>query len=235
MQAMRLQPRCSQKADKESNDSVITTRLLVLSSRIGCLIGKGGSIITEMRNATRASIRILSKENLPKVALEDEEMVQITGDLNVASNALLQVTLRLKANIFEMEGALGALPPSLPYLPMSMDMSDGSKYRDKPRGRGYSSYSDGYGSSDLHPSDSYGSYGGSQSGGGSGYGGAYGYLVRTLFPMGNTMAIRFPDYWGLQLAHDVFWDCNANLCFERKSTVRAIGLMSSASIAATIR
>jgi len=61
-----------------------------------------------------------------------------------------------------MEGALGALPPSLPYLPMSMDMSDGSKYRDKPRGRGYSSYSDGYGSSDLHPSDSYGSYGGSQ-------------------------------------------------------------------------
>ncbi|KAI7981094.1 KH domain-containing protein [Camellia lanceoleosa] len=172
--AMRLQPRCSQKADKESNDSVITTRLLVLSSRIGCLIGKGGSIITEMRNATRASIRILSKENLPKVALEDEEMVQITGDLNVASNALLQVTMRLKANIFEMEGALGALPPSLPYLPMSMDMSDGSKYRDKPRGRGYSSYSDGYGSSDLHPSDSYGSYGGSQSGGGSGYGGAYG-------------------------------------------------------------
>jgi len=75
--AMRLQPRCSQKADKESNDSVITTRLLVLSSRIGCLIGKGGSIITEMRNATRASIRILSKENLPKVALEDEEMVQV--------------------------------------------------------------------------------------------------------------------------------------------------------------
>ena len=74
---MRLQPRCSQKSEKESGDSVITTRLLVPGSRIGCLIGKGGAIITEMRNATRASIRILSKENLPKVALEDEEMVQV--------------------------------------------------------------------------------------------------------------------------------------------------------------
>ncbi|KAF7125068.1 hypothetical protein RHSIM_Rhsim12G0064700 [Rhododendron simsii] len=174
--AMRLQPRCSTKVEKETGDSVITTRLLVPSSRIGCLIGKGGAIITEMRNATRASIRILSEGNLPKVALEDEEMVQITGDLNVASNALLQVTMRLKANIFEMEGALPALPPALPYPPASVDMSDSSRYgnRDnKSRGRGYSTYSDGYGSTDLPPSGSYGSYGASQSGGGSGYG-AYG-------------------------------------------------------------
>ncbi|KAH7835434.1 hypothetical protein Vadar_026120 [Vaccinium darrowii] len=90
--AMRLQPRCSTKVEKESGDSVITTRLLVPSSRIGCLIGKGGAIISEMRNATRATIRVLTnKESLPKVALEDEEMVQITGDLNVASNALLQM------------------------------------------------------------------------------------------------------------------------------------------------
>lgn len=172
--AMRLQPRCSTKVEKESGDSVITTRLLVPSSRIGCLIGKGGAIISEMRNATRATIRVLTnKESLPKVALEDEEMVQITGDLNVASNALLQVTMRLKANIFEMEGALAAFPPGLPYPSASLDMSDGSRYgnRDnKSRGRGYSTYSDGYGSTDLPPSGSYGGYGGSQSGGGSGYG-----------------------------------------------------------------
>lgn len=84
---------------------------------------------------------------------------QITGDLNVASNALLQVTMRLKANIFEMEGALPALPPALPYPPASVDMSDSSRFgnRDnKSRGRGYSTYSDGYGSTDLPPSGSYG-------------------------------------------------------------------------------
>lgn len=47
------------------------------SSQIGCLIGRGGAIISEMRSATRASIRIFSNENLPKVAFEDEEMVQV--------------------------------------------------------------------------------------------------------------------------------------------------------------
>lgn len=75
--ALRLQSRCSEKTERESGDSVITTRLLVPSSQVGCLIGKGGAIISGMRSATRASIRILSKENLPKVAYEDEEMVQV--------------------------------------------------------------------------------------------------------------------------------------------------------------
>ncbi|KAK9063589.1 hypothetical protein SSX86_017462 [Deinandra increscens subsp. villosa] len=101
---LRLHPRCSEKTEKDSGDFVLTTRLLVPSSKIGCLIGKGGVIISEMRSLTRANIRILSKENLPKVASEDEEMVQITGDSNAASSALLQVTTRLRANAFEISG-----------------------------------------------------------------------------------------------------------------------------------
>lgn len=103
--AMRLQPRCSEKSEKDSGVYVLTTRMLVPSSRIGCLIGKGGSIISEMRSLTRANIRIISSENLPKVASEDEEMVQITGDINAASSALLQVLTRLRANVFEMDGS----------------------------------------------------------------------------------------------------------------------------------
>lgn len=144
--ALRLQPRCSEKSERESGDSVITTRLLVPSSRVGCLIGKGGAIISEMRSITRASIRILSKENLPKIASEDEELVQITGDLTVASNALLQVLMRLKANVFERDGALAAYPPALPYLPTSIDTPDGSKYGSRSGGRsGYGAYA-GYSS-----------------------------------------------------------------------------------------
>lgn len=143
--AMRLQPRCSEKSEKDSGVFVITTRLLVPSSRIGCLIGKGGAIISEMRNLTRANIRILSTENLPKVASEDEEMVQITGDINVASGALLQVITRLRANIFEAS-------------------IDGGS-----RGRGNVSHSGRY-DRDLSPGDGYG---GAQVSG-SGYGGAYG-------------------------------------------------------------
>lgn len=62
------------------------------TSRIGCLIGKGGSIISDMRRATRANIRILSKENLPKVASEDDEMVQVCINYSV-------VPLTLKGSI----------------------------------------------------------------------------------------------------------------------------------------
>lgn len=159
---MRLQPRCSLKTEKESGDSVITTRLLVPRSRIGCLIGKGGAIVSEMRSTTRAGIRILSEDNLPKVALEDDEMVQISGDINAASDALYQVTMRLRANAFGMDGV--AVPSTLPYLPMSV-VGDGSRYgnRDsKTRRQAQSTYSHEYTPNDLPPSDNYGDYGGSQ-------------------------------------------------------------------------
>ncbi|KAL2552292.1 RNA-binding KH domain-containing protein [Forsythia ovata] len=88
--ALRLQPRCSEKVERESGLMLSTTRLLVPTSQIGCLIGRGGSIISEMRKITKANIRILSKENLPKVAAQDDELVQIAGDLDVTKNALIQ-------------------------------------------------------------------------------------------------------------------------------------------------
>ncbi|KAG8384683.1 hypothetical protein BUALT_Bualt04G0143500 [Buddleja alternifolia] len=176
--ALRLQPRCSEKVERDSGLVSFTTRLLVPTSRIGCLIGKGGSIISEMRKVTKANIRILSKENLPKIASEDDEMVQISGDLDIAKDALIQVTSRLRANLFEKEGAVSAFLPVLPYLPMSTDGPDSLKYesRDgKSHGRGGYSYSGGYGgSSDLPPVDAYGGYGGLQSGSGSSGYGAYG-------------------------------------------------------------
>lgn len=75
--AVRLQPRCSEKVERDSGIVSFTSRLLVPSSRIGCLIGKGGTIITEIRRLTKANIRILSKEGLPKIASEDDEMVQV--------------------------------------------------------------------------------------------------------------------------------------------------------------
>lgn len=83
----------------------------------------------------------------------------------MAKDALVHVVTRLRANLFDREGALPTLLPVLPYLPVSADGPDGVTYdsRDSKRhGRGHS-YSGGYGaSSDLTSSDSYGSYGGSQ-------------------------------------------------------------------------
>ncbi|KAL7140993.1 hypothetical protein ABFS83_08G024500 [Erythranthe nasuta] len=163
--ALRLQPRCSDKVERDSGLVSFTTRLLVPTSRIGCLIGKGGSIISDMRRVTKANIRILSKENLPKVASDDDEMVQISGDHDIAKDALIQVLSRLRANLFEKEGAMPAFMPVLPYIPMPNDGPESLNYesRDaKNRGRGHS-YSGGYGgSSDLPHVDTYGGYGGHQ-------------------------------------------------------------------------
>lgn len=91
---------------------------------------------------------------------------QITGDLSVASTALLQVLLRLRANLFEMEGALGAFPPAVPYAPVSLEVSDVQKHgnRDhKSHNLGYSTYSGGYDSKNLvQQTESYGVYGSPQ-------------------------------------------------------------------------
>ncbi|KAJ7531321.1 hypothetical protein O6H91_14G045200 [Diphasiastrum complanatum] len=82
-----------------NHDGVVTTRLLVPSNQVGCLLGKGGVIIAEMRRSSKASIRILGKEQLPKCALESDEVVQIVGDIHAARDALVQITSRLRANL----------------------------------------------------------------------------------------------------------------------------------------
>ncbi|KAJ9562104.1 hypothetical protein OSB04_007264 [Centaurea solstitialis] len=160
--ALRLQPRCSERVERDSGLISFTTRLLVPTSRIGCLIGKGGAIITEIRRITKANIRILSKENLPKVAEDDDEMVQISAELDLAKDALLQVTSRLRANLFEREGAMSTFVPVLPYLPVAPDVPDVPKYENrdsKGHGRGHSYSGGGYNASnDLPANDAYGSY-----------------------------------------------------------------------------
>lgn len=144
------------------------------SSRIGCLIGKGGSIISEMRNMTKANIRILSKDDLPKVAADDDELVQISGDLDVTETALIYITSRLRANLFEKEGQV--ILPALPYAPLSPEVDrmpyEGRESRRHERDLPYSG--GGYGASDLPPPEPYGRYGELQSGGGGHSYGVYG-------------------------------------------------------------
>jgi hypothetical protein len=65
------------------------------------LLGKGGNIISEMRRQTRENIRIFGKDGLPKCASENEELVQITGEPSVARDALIQITTRLRQDIFK--------------------------------------------------------------------------------------------------------------------------------------
>lgn len=170
---LRLQPRCSEKMLKDSGDPIITTRLLVTSSRIGCIIGKGGSIIKEMRSTSRANIRVFTDENVPKVALEDDGMVQIIGDINAAKNALVQVLQRLRTNVFETDGNSPAFPSSIQTLSTSAEAFEGQNYGNhdiRTRNQGYSTYSGGYGAKTLPQTNSYGGYDNSQIVSGGGYG-----------------------------------------------------------------
>ncbi|XP_042052843.1 KH domain-containing protein HEN4-like [Salvia splendens] len=165
---MRLQPRCSEKIERDSGDPVITTRFLVPSSRIGCIIGKGGAIIKEMRSSSRANIRIFSDESIPKVASEDDEMVQVSGELNAAKNAMLQVMQRLRANILESDGSSSAFPILAPPI----EAFQGQAYvnRDnRMHNHVHSAYSGGYSSKTLPRTDNYGSYDDPQMVHGSGY------------------------------------------------------------------
>ncbi|XP_047316312.1 KH domain-containing protein At4g18375-like isoform X2 [Impatiens glandulifera] len=64
------------KASEISEKGTVSTRLLVQSSKVGCILGQGGNVINEMRRRTRADIRVFSKEDKPKCADNDEELVQ---------------------------------------------------------------------------------------------------------------------------------------------------------------
>lgn len=65
------------KTSEVSGKGIMTTRLLVPSSKVGCILGQGGHVINEMRTRTQADIRVFSKEDKPKCAADDEELVQV--------------------------------------------------------------------------------------------------------------------------------------------------------------
>eukprot|EP00262_Sarcandra_glabra_P003815 TRINITY_DN1462_c0_g1_i1.p1 TRINITY_DN1462_c0_g1~~TRINITY_DN1462_c0_g1_i1.p1 ORF type:complete len:702 (-),score=150.80 TRINITY_DN1462_c0_g1_i1:493-2598(-) len=84
----------------EKKENVVLSRILVSSNQIGCLLGKGGSVIAEMRKSSGAHIRILGKDQNPKCASENDEVVQIIGEFEAVQEALLQITSRLKHHLF---------------------------------------------------------------------------------------------------------------------------------------
>lgn len=80
-------------------DNIITTRLLVPASEIGCLEGRDGSL-SDIQKLTSANVQILPKEDHPLCAMDADELVQIVGEIRAARNALVQITARLRSHLF---------------------------------------------------------------------------------------------------------------------------------------
>jgi poly(rC)-binding protein 2/3/4 len=57
--------------------SSVTAQLVVSPNQVGCLLGKGGAIVSEMRKATGASIKIIGADQVSKCASDKEQVVQV--------------------------------------------------------------------------------------------------------------------------------------------------------------
>ncbi|KAJ1430612.1 K-like proteiny domain [Sesbania bispinosa] len=116
----------------DEDDTTVSIRLLVPSKVIGCIIGKGGSIIHEIRKRTKADVRI-SKGDKPKCADINDELVEVGGSVDCVRDALIQIILRLRDDVLRERdtghnpsiggeslysgGASLSLPPVLPSVP----------------------------------------------------------------------------------------------------------------------
>ncbi|XVE64420.1 hypothetical protein DITRI_Ditri07aG0099200 [Diplodiscus trichospermus] len=91
-------------------DNIVTTRLLVPSSEIGCLEGRDGPL-SEMKRLTGANIEILPREELPSCVPGPDEIVQIVGEIKAARNALVEITARLRSYLYREFSQKDTPPP----------------------------------------------------------------------------------------------------------------------------
>ncbi|KAE8695806.1 hypothetical protein F3Y22_tig00110684pilonHSYRG00122 [Hibiscus syriacus] len=81
------------------NSFTMVLRLLVLSSQVGCLFDKGGSVIKQMTAESGVQIRILPRDKLPVCVSASDELVQITGEFDAVRKALQSVSQQLMENL----------------------------------------------------------------------------------------------------------------------------------------
>ncbi|GMH21841.1 hypothetical protein Nepgr_023684 [Nepenthes gracilis] len=79
--------------DEETKN--VSISLLVSPKVIGCIIGRSGSIINEIRKRTKAEVKI-SKGRRPRSADANDEHVEVVGEVGHVRDALVQIVLRLR-------------------------------------------------------------------------------------------------------------------------------------------
>ncbi|KAL6013496.1 hypothetical protein ACLOJK_003994 [Asimina triloba] len=141
---LRVQSRIL-RSSPDSKQKTVSSRLLVPSNQVGCLLGKGGAIMVEMRKISSAYIRILRKEQITKRALENERVVQvpnslgllclfillylmfdcllfwINGEFDAVQEAAIQITSRLRHHLFRDKFPAMNYPPNSTFPDQGAD------------------------------------------------------------------------------------------------------------------
>ncbi|XP_043701272.1 KH domain-containing protein At4g18375 [Telopea speciosissima] len=111
-----------QEKINDDDDDTVRIRFLVPSKIIGCIIGKSGSIINEIRKRTKADVRI-SKGEKPKCADVNDELVEVVGEVSSVRDALVQIVLRLRDDALKDKDSGHNPPPALDSLYSSGNLS----------------------------------------------------------------------------------------------------------------
>ncbi|KAI3940198.1 hypothetical protein MKX01_029721 [Papaver californicum] len=110
---LRVQNRIARAVS--DNGEKVLARILVSSNQIGCILGKGGSIITDIRKFTGAYIRIVARDQMPKWTSDIDEIVQMSGEFEAVQEALVQITGRLQHHFFRDMYPSVNHPPHPPF------------------------------------------------------------------------------------------------------------------------
>lgn len=84
---------------EEEPSQHVVTRLLVPNNQIGCLLGKGGKIIEQMRQSTGAHIRVLPKDQLPGCALPSDEIVQVLNSAHEHKSSAFRLNIDITDHV----------------------------------------------------------------------------------------------------------------------------------------
>lgn len=75
---VRNRDRDRERGDDEDGLSKVTSRMVIPRLHVGCLLGRGGHIIEQMRKETKTHIRILPRDqNTPGCVSMSEEILQV--------------------------------------------------------------------------------------------------------------------------------------------------------------
>ncbi|KAK6940721.1 K Homology domain, type 1 [Dillenia turbinata] len=158
------------ECDSSEAGATVLTRILIAATQAGILIGKQGSTIKSVQDASGCIVRVLGEDHLPLCALPDDNVVEIQGEPAGVHKAVELIASHLRkflvdrsvVGIFEMQmqmpnaGGNQNMPPNQPWGPpqvFGMNAGGGPDFRPNPQYTHPHQFDNYYPPAELPPSD----------------------------------------------------------------------------------